>query len=105
MVKNINLTTSARGGLSLTGRICADILIIICIFFLNPWITLLSVIAALFYFKNFYEAIIAGVLIDMLYGIPLEKFFHIQWVTTFLFLFIYFAINRFKQYTRFHELS
>ncbi len=86
-------------------RICADIVIVICIFFFNPWVTLLCVIAALFYFKDFYEAIVAGVLIDMLYGVPLENFFHIQWIMTFLFLCIYFAINRLKQYTRFHELS
>jgi len=86
-------------------RICADILIVICIFFFTPWVTFFCVTVALFYFKNFYEAIVAGVLFDMLYGISLEKFFHIQWVTTFLFLFLYFAINYLKRYSRFHESS
>ena len=86
-----------------TGRICADMLITVSIFFLAPWATFLGVIAGVFYFKNFYEAIVAGVLVDMLYGASLEQFFHIQWATTLLFLFLYFAINRLKQHTRFHE--
>ncbi|MBI5816913.1 MAG: hypothetical protein HZB09_00605 [Candidatus Yonathbacteria bacterium] len=86
-------------------RIFADILIVISTFFLPLWISFLGVIAGLFYFKNFYEAIAIGVLADMLYGVSLQKFFHIQWVTTVLFLFLYFAINQLKQYTRFYEPS
>lgn len=86
-----------------TGRIFTDIFIVISIFFLTPWITLFSVMGAIFYFKNFYEAIVAGVLIDMLYGAPLEQFFHIQWATTLLFLFLYFSINHLKRYTRWYE--
>lgn len=88
--------------LSLTGRICADILIIISIFFLTPWATVLCVIAAILYFKNFYEAIAAGVLLDMLYGVALVKFFHTPWAMTFLFLLIYFIFDYAKRYTRFY---
>lgn len=84
-------------------RVFADILIVISIFFFPLWISLIFVITALFYFKNFYEAAAAGVLIDMFYGVPLAKFFHIQWITTLLFLFAYFAVNYIKRYTRFHE--
>lgn len=84
-------------------RVSIDILMVISIFFLTPWITLFGVMGAIFYFKNFYEAIAAGVLIDMLYGAPLEQFFHIQWATTLLFLFAYFTINYIKRHTRFHE--
>ena len=83
-------------------RICVDILIAISIFFLTPWAPLLLVIGAIFYFKNFYEAIAAGVLIDMLYGVSLVKFFHTQWAMTLLFLFIYFIFNYAKRYTRFY---
>lgn len=84
-------------------RICADILIFISIFSFPFWVSLVLIAIALFYFKNFYEALAAGVMIDALYGIPLEKFFNIQWVTTLLFLLIFLTINTAKQYTRFHE--
>ena len=66
-------------------RIFTDILIAISIFFLTPWAPLVLVIGAIFYFKNFYEAIAAGVLIDMLYGVSLVKFFHTQCAMTLLF--------------------
>lgn len=86
-----------------TGRICADIFIGASIFFLTPWVTLVCVVAGGFYFKNFYETIAVGILIDMLYGIPLEKFFHFQWTMTVLFLIVYFTISYLRPYTRFHE--
>lgn len=87
----------------MTIRVSVDIVIVISIFFFPLWASFALIIAALFYFKNFYEAIVAGVLLDMLYGVPLERFFNIQWATTLLFLFAYFTINYIKRYTRFHE--
>ena len=101
MVQNRSNATRGRFLLR-TGRICVDILIAISIFFLTPWAPLVLVIGAIFYFKNFYEAIAAGVLIDMLYGVSLVKFFHTQWAMTLLFLFIYFIFNYAKRYTRFY---
>ncbi|MDO8572950.1 MAG: hypothetical protein Q7S11_04285 [bacterium] len=82
-------------------RIIVGIFMVISILFFNLWVTLLGVIVALFYFDNYYEAIAVGILYDMLYGVPLEKFFHIQWATSLVFLFVYFATNRFKHHTRF----
>lgn len=77
--------------------------ILFSIFFLSPWVSLLLVIAGILFFRNFYEAIAAGVLIDLLYGIPLAKFLHIEWIATFFFLGAYVIVNYVKQYTRFYE--
>lgn len=84
-------------------RIFADIAIVGSIFFLNSWITLLLVIAGLFYFRNFYETIIAGIMIDALYGIPLERFFHIPYIATIMSIATYFIIDKLKERIRFHE--
>lgn len=85
-------------------RICADVVIFLSILFFTPWVSFFLAIGAIFYFRNFYEAIAVGVIIDTLYGVPLAKFFHIPFIATGVYLFIYFAINRFKELTRFHNL-
>lgn len=81
-------------------RIFTNIALLGSIFFLNIWITFAIAAIATFYFKNFYEAILAGILIDLLYGVPLEKFFHIPYVATISFVVFYIAINEFKQLVR-----
>jgi hypothetical protein len=84
-------------------RIFVDSAILVSVFLLNSWITLILVVAGIFYFRNFYEAFIAGIMIDALYGVPLERFFHIPYVATIVSMSAYFIIDKLKERVRFHE--
>lgn len=48
----------------------ADLALLASVLWLPFWLTLILVLAGLFYFKNFYEAPAAGLLMDLLYGLP-----------------------------------
>ena len=63
-------------------RITADIILLLCILFTPWWITIILVLALAFYFKSYYEFIIAAVLTDMLYGVPQEWLFDLPLVYT-----------------------
>jgi len=49
-------------------RIIADIGIVLCIIYAPWWVTVIVGTFFAFYFNNYYEYIVAGVLIDVLYG-------------------------------------
>lgn len=84
-------------------RILADLALLVSVVLLNFWITLVGAMAAIFYFKNFYEAIAIGIMIDLLYGVPLERFFHIPYMATIIFVVLYAAAHELKQLMRVYE--
>lgn len=49
-------------------RLVWNILLLILAFLVPWWITVLCTLAALFYFKSFYEAVLVGLILDALYG-------------------------------------
>lgn len=49
-------------------RIISNLLIIFSIFLLPQYVTIVLVISAILLFDNFFESIIAGVLLDTIYG-------------------------------------
>lgn len=85
-------------------RICADVVIFLSILFFTPWMSFFLVVVATFYFRNFYEAVAVGVIIDVLYGVPLARFFQIPLAATGMYLLVYFAVNRARELTRFYEV-
>jgi len=81
-------------------RVIADIVIFFSILYTPFWLTLLALIGAAFYFRSYYELIGGGILIDMLYGTPLVKFFDVSFITTIITVSLYFIIDRIKQNIR-----
>ena len=60
--KNMNTT--------MVQRITANIILLMSVLFAPWWITIILALALVFYFKLYYEFIIAAVITDMLYGVP-----------------------------------
>ena len=56
-------------------RIIADLLILVFIFVAPWWLLILAIIAAIFFFQNFYESFIFAILLDGFYGVPDISFF------------------------------
>jgi len=52
----------------MAGRILVDVILVVGAFLLPWWVTAILGLAALFYFKNFYEAIAIGLVLDSIYG-------------------------------------
>jgi len=81
-------------------RILADIIIFLSILFLPWWVTIFLVLFGIFFFNHFYEAIIAGILIDLLYGTRAEEFFGIWFLFFIIFSSIYFFGEKLKKNIR-----
>lgn len=81
-------------------RIVIDIIFFLSIIYAPFWLTLIALAAGIFYFRNYYEAIGGGILIDMLYGVPLAKFFDIPFVATIICTILFVVITRLKQNIR-----
>jgi len=59
-------------------RIILDIILFISLVAFVPWwLVVIFAIALSFYFPNYYEIIIAGILLDALYGAPQALFFNL----------------------------
>lgn len=76
-------------------RIIYSIILILSAFLLNWWIVSILAIVGLFYFDNYFEAVIAGLIIDSLYGAVLT-FYGFEFVFTVFFLIVSFLISRFR---------
>lgn len=85
---------------SIIFRIFCDIVLILSLFYLPWWLVAAMGVALLFYFKNFYEIIIIGVLADMVYGIPRKIFFDFEFINTVLAFILYFAAEKLKKFLR-----
>ena len=83
-------------------RIIFDILLLLSIFLMPFYFTLIFSIFLLFYFRHFYEFLIVFFLIDLLYGIEMNKFANIQIVSLLLAVVIYFLSEILKTKLRFY---
>ncbi len=84
-------------------RISANILILLSIFYFSWWVTVLFVLISFFVFKNFYEGILAGFLVDILYGTKTIEFMNIWFVFTAFSAIFYFIIEKMKKSIRWYE--
>ena len=55
-------------------RIILDILLFVAVFIVPPWLVLLVASLCLFLFKDFYEIIFLGIIMDFLFGVPTQFF-------------------------------
>jgi len=84
-------------------RISFNFILLLSILFSTWWFTFFLVVVGVFLFKNFYEAIFAGLLIDLLYGVVAEEFYGIWFVFTASFLILFLLVERFKKNIRVYE--
>lgn len=63
-------------------RLCLDIVLLGSVLFLNMGVTLALALIGLLVLRNFYEAIAAGVILDLLYGAPLARFGGFSYIAT-----------------------
>ncbi len=77
--------------INLFKRILFSIIYLYCAFILPWWLVIVLGIILLFYFKNFYDFIFAGLILDSLYGdiISVQNFYFIfTLITTILTVFV-----------------
>lgn len=85
-------------------RILLNIALFISIVYLDWWITLIFAICGVFIFDNFYEAVMSGFLIDLLYGTPSDTFFGFWFIYAILFTLVYILCEyEIKKNIRFYE--
>lgn len=75
-------------------RILFDLILFFIICTQWWWLGVLLALVGTFYFKNFYELIVVGVIIDLLFGVPRIRFYGFEWYGTIISV-ILFAILRF----------
>jgi len=59
-------------------RIFVDLLLLVAAALLPWWLVILCSAAFFFVFENFVELLFVALLLDLLYGAPLERFFGFQ---------------------------
>lgn len=74
-------------------RIILDILLAASIFFAPIWVTLILAVTAFFLFNNFYELIIAGLLVDLMYGAPEARYGGFLFVTFISSIVLFFILT------------
>lgn len=84
-------------------RLILNIILIISIIILPFWFNILFIIFLTFYFEEYYEAIIAGFLMDFIYSIPTESFFGFRFVYALIFTLIFLASGPLKIRIRHHH--
>ena len=84
-------------------RVIANIFLFLSVLFLPWWMTAIFIIAALFIFKNFYEAIAWGFFGDLLYGISIAAFFNFGLFLTLGAGTIFFIVEFLKKRIRYYQ--
>lgn len=79
-------------------RIIFDVILFLSIVAFAPWwVVVIFAIALTFYFPNYYEIIVAGVLLDAIYGTPQTLFFDSALFFSLGFLIIFLLVNILKK--------
>lgn len=81
-------------------RFLVDILLFVGALFLPWWLVLLTASALFFVFPRFYELFFVAMCIDLLYGLPVDRFGNFQFVLSLGALFLYFALDFAKRRMR-----
>ncbi len=77
-------------------RILYGLFIILCAFLAPWWISVVFSFLGLFYFKNLYEVIAVGIIIDSLYGSNLE-ILNFSFVFTLFFIVSFYVVLRLRK--------
>jgi hypothetical protein len=87
--------------MSLITRLVIFIVFVSCIYFI-PWWLLFAGVFIIMLIKRvvLFELILPAFMIDVIYGVPLVRFYNFQFVATLIFVFILLIIFLIKKYIR-----
>jgi len=86
-------------------RIVLDILFFLSVLILPWWISGLFALFLIFYMKSFYEAVLAGFMLDTLYGTPTQAFFGLQFILTVSSLALVIAVSNLKKILWYYSVT
>ena len=81
-----NREETRKKSIAMPLRLSADAALLISVFIMPWWIFVLFCVVFVFYFKNYYEVLVAALIFDSLYGASLPQ------ILNFNFMFSLFAI-------------
>lgn len=82
-------------------RVVLDILLFLSLILLPWWLTTLIVVALLFYFPKFYEAIFAGFFMDAVFATSTSTLADFQFFFTTLYILLFIIFEVLKPHIRF----
>ena len=83
-------------------RILASIILLLSVLFMPFWLTAILALAGMIYFRYFVEAVGLLLLSDMLYGLPVNKFFDIVFVSFIFGIVTLFIVEFVKKKLKFY---
>lgn len=81
-------------------RILASILLLLSVLFAPFWVSVILAIAGMMYFRFFIEAVFLLLITDLLYAVPMQKFFEIVPVAFLGSLFCFIILELLKRKLR-----
>ncbi|NQV88420.1 MAG: hypothetical protein HQ402_02615 [Parcubacteria group bacterium] len=84
-------------------RIIIDALLFIGIFVFPGYIFVIVALALVFYFNSYYEILIAGFIIDSVYGVSLDMFFGLNFAFTLYSAIIFLTSLYLKKKLKFYQ--
>ncbi len=84
-------------------RISAVILVLFSVLFMPFWLTILLVLAGMFYFSIFWEAVVLLLLSDFLYGVGEIRFQGVVFVSSIIATIVLLAIEALKKKLKFYR--
>ena len=84
-------------------RIIYDIITLASLLFVGGWYAFFLCFLGVIIFRHYYECILVGISIDMLYGIPREQFMNIFIIFTIATSILFLVNGGFKTHVRFYE--
>ncbi len=85
-------------------RVFLDLLIFFGALFAPWWVCLFFVLVGIFYFGNFVEAFLVGLLLDALYGAPSANVYHFRLFFGTLFFILWLVGDFLKRKLRFFDI-
>lgn len=92
----------ARNNENVISRVFFDILLLVGVFLAPWWVLFILSFFGMAYFNRYYESIVAGILFDLLYNLPVQiaGIFAFQYFFGAAFLVLYFAVAAMKNKIR-----
>ena len=82
-------------------RIIYDIVVLISLFSINWWCTLFLCFGGVILFRRYYECVFAGILLDMLYGMPRDHLMNVPLIFTAITSILIVSSGGLKTYVRY----
>ena len=83
-------------------RILSDLFLLLAIFLLPWWMVVISAVAILFFTDSYYEFIVAGFMVDVLYGNKVAMLHDFNFIYFASAIILYIVLNKLKTLLRSH---